>query len=709
MQWLLLKEYAPASLLVDDGGQILYFYGATLPYLDLPSGEPTHNLLEMARDGLRNKLRTAIRKASKDQRPVTVQTRMKGNGRSYSLVRASVKPVQMPNYPETLLLVSFQVEREPPPSLPNDMIGDSLVRQLESELKESREELSSTIHDLQGSIEDLKSSNEEVMSMNEELQSSNEELETSKEELQSLNEELSTVNSQLYSKIDELEQVTNDITNLLDNTGIPTLFLDTHFCLRRFTPSATQILKLIAADIGRPLTDIASTVPDPDVLRDAAKVLRSENSIEKALPGPAGQWWIRRISPYRGTNSQVEGVVITFIDVTGVKIANERMNRLTAVLMDSNDAITVRDLAGNISGWSHGAELMYGYTEEEALELNFLQLVPEELRTSEFAALEHLRESGRTDTREAQRVRRDGSVLDVWLTTTRLRNQNDGSVSFATIERDLTERKRMEQMRVARDSAQEATRIKSQFLAHMSHEIRTPLHGVMGTLSLLLDTELTAEQRAIAMMACDSAQFLLKVIEDILDFSRIEAGKLQLTSAPVDLRKIVHRVISVLRVIADEKNLELTHSIDPGLPILVRSDEFRLSQILTNLIANAIKFTERGSVRLDVSEVTAAPGTALLVSLPYLGQADGYWIEFSVRDTGIGIQEELLAELFQSFSQVDGTISRKYGGTGLGLAISKQLVEMMGGEIGVESQIRVGSRFWFRVQLDAPSRAETIT
>lgn len=271
-----------------------------------------------------------------------------------------------------------------------------------------------------------------------------------------------------------------------------------------------------------------------------------------------------------------------------------------------------------------------------------------------------------------------------------IQNLTQAGVELENMNRELTEEidyvKRIEQeLKLAKDKAEEMSQAKGEFLANMSHEIRTPMNGVIGTLQLLSDTKLGAAQQEYVDTAHKSAHSLLTILNDILDLSKIEAGKLNIELIPLDIREIVSELITLHSMTAEEKVIRLYADIDEQLPQVLIGDPTRIRQILANLISNALKFTEKGHVLVKISVVSSDDNNAD--------------IRMAVEDTGVGIREEIKDRLFNEFTQADGSTTRKYGGTGLGLAIVKQLVEMMHGQFGVESVPGEGSTFWFRVTL----------
>ena len=294
--------------------------------------------------------------------------------------------------------------------------------------------------------------------------------------------------------------------------------------------------------------------------------------------------------------------------------------------------------------------------------------------------------------RNSTETRWDGSAFETRLITRIVEGDEDTWKRILTIVEDVTERKRNElDLIAAKELAEQASKAKSEFLANMSHEIRTPINGVLGMTELLLGTNLDHKQRRFADTVQNSGEALLNVINDILDFSKVEAGKLELQDAAFDLRDLIEGSVELSAESAHKKGLELACRLPPDSPVAYRGDAARLRQILLNLLGNAVKFTEAGEVVLCVAAIEESPNAAIL--------------RFDVQDTGIGIPPHSQERIFESFAQADGSTTRHYGGTGLGLAIASQLTELMGGEMGLESEQGIGSKFWFTVRLEKGAEA----
>jgi PAS domain S-box-containing protein len=365
--------------------------------------------------------------------------------------------------------------------------------------------------------------------------------------------------------------------------------------------------------------------------------------------------------------------------------------QLNGILSIADDAIICVDSAQNIMLFNHGAERIFGWQANEVIGRALGLLMPQRFRQGHDKHIESFGKSKQNARQMAERreifgVRKDGTEFPAEASISKL--EVKGSLVHTVILRDVTSRKAYErELHAAKEAAEAAMQIKSMFLANMSHEIRTPLNAVIGMTSLLLNTSIDDEQRDYANTIRASSEVLLMIINDILDYSKIEIGKLEIEHHPFDLRRCVEESLDLLSSHAADKNINLAYFIDDSVPAALIGDVTRLRQVLVNLLSNSIKFTQHGEVVVFIS------------ATPIDNQR--HEIQFAVRDTGIGIPAEKLANLFQSFMQVDASTTRKFGGSGLGLAISRRLTEIMGGKMWVESTFGSGSTFFFSIVTEA--------
>ncbi len=422
----------------------------------------------------------------------------------------------------------------------------------------------------------------------------------------------------------------------------------------------------------------------------------------------AAMWTGAMLDP----SGEPAGIVCMLADETERRRSETRVReseqRYRDLFENASDIVYSIDLNANFMSVNKAGELATGYTRAELLGMNIADVLAPNEAPRALQAIREKLAGGSNSSVELECRRKDGSPLHLEITA-RLLFRNGVPFGLQGIARDITERKawqrRLEEyageLRVknaelsqALATAREATEAKSRFLANMSHEIRTPMNGVVGMTELLLATNLSPEQREYADTVKTSAESLVVILNDILDLSKIEAGKLALYQAPFEPRDMIARIVALLRPGAEQKGLELSMEFDERIPAAVRGDEARLRQVVANLVTNAVKFTPQGSVRVSLALEAE--------------QEQSVRLRCSVKDTGIGIPEEQAARLFESFTQGDGSTTRRYGGTGLGLAISKQLIEIMGGQIAFQSEAGRGSEFWFTITLEryTPAPAE---
>jgi PAS domain S-box-containing protein len=450
--------------------------------------------------------------------------------------------------------------------------------------------------------------------------------------------------------------------------------------------------------IGRKISEILT----PDVYQESIPnrsrvLIGNVVSLETEIPNKSGS--IRRMNvtmiPSYSADGSVDSYVTLLQDITRRTQAEralvESEARYRLVAENLRDVIWTLDLEGRCTYVSPSVIRLLGYTAEESRTLPVeRQMKAESLHRVQAAmeAVHAARDSAAADdlsvSLEAELCRKDGSTVWAELSISQLRSESGEVVGVLGISRDITERRKADEaLRQAKLEAEDASQAKSVFLANMSHEVRTPLNAIVGMTELFMDTELDQNQRSIILTIGSETSSLLDIVNDILDFSKIEAGKLDLEEIPFDLRSLIDGLGDTAALRAKQKRLEVISFVPSSFPATVLGDPSRLRQVLTNLISNAFKFTSVGEIFIGAEIVEEHPDSLL--------------VRFEVRDTGIGISKERQRTIFDSFTQADGSTTREYGGTGLGTTISKQIVELMGGRIGVQSELAMGSTFWFNV------------
>lgn len=531
-----------------------------------------------------------------------------------------------------------------------------------------------------------------------------EHVEKSSAELGQANEELQTQIAQLQRTERALRDAQAQYIALVDSLPVHVIRKDRQ---GHFTFASRSFCNLV----GKPWEEIRGKT-DLDLYErhlaekyrlDDQRVMESKSkyeTVEGHDPPQGGRIWVQIIkSPVLDTKGNVVGVQVLFWDVTNREKAEIELReseiRKRAIFEAAMDCIIFTDEAKKIVELNRAAEVTFGCMRQEVIGKDWTEVfVPADLRERLRQNLDRYMGAGELGSMLGRRletalVRKNGERFQAEMTTQPLPLPQDVS-GVAVFVRDITLMKQAEAELVqARDAAESANRAKGAFLANMSHEIRTPMNAIIGMTELVLDSNLDSEQRDYLQTVLESSNSLLALLNDVLDFSKIESGKVDLENIEFSLRQCVEESIRSFLYRAKQKNLTLSYEISPDTPQWFTGDPLRLRQVLVNLISNAIKFTDQGSIRIRVQTVSTIENTAVL--------------RFEVADTGIGIPADKCRKVFEEFEQADTSTKRRFGGTGLGLAICSRLVELMQGEIGVDSEEGKGSTFQFTVSLGLPT------
>ena len=663
----LMELHGPPSILVNAQYSIMHVSKTAGRYLQM-AGEPTQDLLQLIKPELRLELRTALYNAAQTGNTVRVANMPVRVNDAEELITMTVKPAH--GDVETargFLLVQFERGEagiDTAVSLRQSDANEPIARQLEEELLRTRSQLRQTSEQYEVQTEEFKASNEELQAINEELRSAAEELETSKEELQSVNEELTTVNQELKVKIDELSQANNDFKNLINATSIGTVFLDRSLSVSLFTPAASQIFNLRISDYGRPLSDITSRLTGAGILTDIESVMANLQPFEREVKTTDERHYLMRILPYRTSDDHINGVVMTFVDITDRKAAEEAMRtseaHLRAIFTQARAGVAQTDLQGRYIMMNQRYCELLGYDEQELIGKDMAALVHPEDRAALEQELMALIETGTPYETEKRHICKDGSLVWLHNSTTRVADRDTNVQFILTVSIDITQQKAAEHQ-------------KDEFISIASHELKTPVTSVKAYSEVLREKFRRAgDSESEIMMAKMDGQIdrMANLIRDLLDTSRITEGKLKLDKTTFDLKGLITETVEMIQYTTRRHQLELRLGALPPYT----GDRERIGQILVNLLGNAVKYAPDSDKIIISAAVNAGR------------------ISICIQDFGKGLSEEDRSKVFERYYRVEGS-TKALPGMGLGLYISTELAKMHGGTINVESVAGKGATF----------------
>ncbi len=719
---VLLASYMPACAVINKDMEILQFRGPVSFFLEHQSGKASLHILKMARPEFAFELRNAIYEVIKTKQNVQksgIEIKIES---AWQLLSFEVSPLKI-DWEEPLIMIVFTLHKQADRSLENHKsdksslaLRDQRIKKLTEELNSIRKEIN-TITDLQEiTFEELQVANEEIVSSNEEYQTLNEELETSREEIEVTNEELISSNQELHMRNSLLTEAYDFSEAIIATIHEPMLVLDKNFAVKSANKSFYEKFLFKKQDTeGISLFDLGDKQWNIVELKTALKNIISHNSslskfhLTHTFKGIGEKHLLLNGNLILQKISSEQLILLAIEDITEQKrIENNLAQSLKEVLdyryaLDASSIVDVADEKGIINYVNDNYCRISQYSSDELIGKNHRVI------NSNYHSEVFMKElwdtimSGKIWRNELRNKAKDGSFYWVNSTIVPFLDEEQKPYQFVAISIDITDQKMAErelmeakifaelatgiaeeaQIKAERAShnAEEAMKAKQQFLSNMSHEIRTPLNAIIGFTKIVLKTNLEAKQKEYLTAIKMSGDALIVLINDILDLAKVDAGKMVFEKKPFKLAFSVLTIIRLFETKSQEKNLILKSEIDTNIPEVLVGDASRLHQIMLNLVSNALKFTAKGYISLNIRLLNE--------------DAEKVTIQFSVEDTGIGIASDQLKTIFENFQQASSETSRLYGGTGLGLAIAKQLVESQGGVISLKSKIDEGSTFTF--------------